>query len=127
MATVNQSLLRKVVRAYKELSKNEEMFDLSLVDDKVDSWEIKLKYSENRCVILRCQFYLADFLPPKATVLFPSSISYVCFEGALYSRVLSRVYTQRLCVRRFSALALLYFRDIPLKMRNVLFLVILAD
>ncbi len=77
---MDQKLLRKVVRAYKDLSKLD-MFKLSLIDEKVDQWEITLLYPSNKIVILRCQFYLAEFLPPKATVIFPSSISYVCFQG----------------------------------------------
>jgi hypothetical protein len=82
MATVNQSLLRKVVRAYKDLSKMDDLFSLSLIDEKVDHWEMKLLFKENKIVILQLQFYLAEFLPPKAVVIFPSSISYVCFEGS---------------------------------------------
>ncbi len=59
----------------------EELFKLELVDEKVDEWLITLMYPEGKVVILRLQFYLAEFLPPKATVVFPNSLSFVCFEG----------------------------------------------
>ncbi len=94
MATVNQSILRKVVRAYKELSKMEDLFKLEMVEDKVDEWQVTFLFPQNKVVILKCQFYLAEYLPPKATVVFPTSISWVCFEG-LHTSALPLCYLPR--------------------------------
>jgi hypothetical protein len=55
---------------------------VTLVDENVDHWEVTFTYPENNntTVILRFKFHLTEYIPPKATVVFPTNIQYVCFQ-----------------------------------------------
>jgi hypothetical protein len=58
----------------------EELVDVTMIDEQIDQWEVTFKYPDEKLVTLHVQHHLVQPLPPKMTVVFPSSISYVCFE-----------------------------------------------
>ena len=72
--------LREITKAYKETQNFIELMSVNLINDNIDNWEITLKYPNEHKVILKFLFHLIEQLPPKATVVFPPSLKYVCFE-----------------------------------------------
>ncbi|QKF94566.1 hypothetical protein QKU48_gp1108 [Fadolivirus algeromassiliense] len=70
----------KLQKALKDIQSISDIISVSLIDDNIDTWKINLKYPDNRCVILQFVFHLTEPLPPKATVVFPTDLEYVCFE-----------------------------------------------
>lgn len=59
----------------------DEIVEVTMIDEQIDQWEVTFKYPDEKLVTLHVQHHLVQPLPPKMTVVFPSSISYVCFEG----------------------------------------------
>lgn len=78
MSQTNQ--IRKLHKSFSEIQLFSEMLSVVLIDDNIDTWKITLKYPDNKYVILQFTFHLIEPLPPKATVLFPIGLGYVCFE-----------------------------------------------
>ena len=72
--------IKEILKAYKESQNFTDLMTITLINESLDQWEITLKYPENNCVIIRFAFHLIELLPPKATIVFPEEIEYVCFE-----------------------------------------------
>jgi len=72
--------IKEILKAYKESQNFTDLMTITLINESLDQWEITLKYPNNNCVILRFVFHLIELLPPKATIVFPKEIGYVCFE-----------------------------------------------
>eukprot|EP01124_Arcella_intermedia_P013632 TRINITY_DN2003_c0_g1_i1.p1 TRINITY_DN2003_c0_g1~~TRINITY_DN2003_c0_g1_i1.p1 ORF type:complete len:172 (-),score=28.28 TRINITY_DN2003_c0_g1_i1:59-574(-) len=70
---------QKLARTFKILGKATNL-TVKLIEENLDQWEVTYHYPNDRCVILKFEFHLKEPLPPKITVVFPSEISYVCFE-----------------------------------------------
>jgi len=71
---------KKLAQTLKELQSHTELMDVLLVDDQIDIWKITFKYSGDSFVIIQFVFHLTEPLPPKATVIFPRGLEYVCFR-----------------------------------------------
>jgi len=73
---------------YLNIIKNDANFAVDLVNDCVDKWFVKFIYPDDKSIHLNFQFSLTENLPPKITVLFPKSLSYICYQelgGATWS------------------------------------------
>ena len=69
----------RVTRALKELRKLSELFVIELIEDRIDQWEVVMQYPGEKVIKFQVSHHLGESLPPKFLVIFPSTISYVCF------------------------------------------------
>lgn len=68
-----------IAKAFRASQVFSDIINVKLVNDILNKWEITFKYPNDKCVIIHFEFHLVEPLPPKATVLFPTNIKYVCF------------------------------------------------
>ena len=74
------AVVKRLAKDFKNLKKLVNILNIELIDEELDNWKITFIYPDSKVVILKFKFHLLEWLPPKATVVFPTNISWVCFE-----------------------------------------------
>jgi hypothetical protein len=54
-STPDPAVTKKIVRTYKDISKLAETFNVTLIDDHIDYWEVTFLYPNNCKIVLRFQ------------------------------------------------------------------------
>jgi hypothetical protein len=71
--------IKQLIKSFNSLQ-NLDNIKIELIDDCIEKWFVKLLYDNNREIHLQFEHHLVQFLPPKVTVIFPSSLQCVCVQ-----------------------------------------------